>query len=283
MKIIQSKLNEEFVLPESTFIFDIETTGLSHKYAKVVMISYIYLEDGITMLEQNYIDNLNDEKQLLFRFLEIVKKYNFAVHFNGYSFDIPFINKRLESNKIAFNYNKKLSVDMYRKIKNSGTLKQSEKLSGFHREDDISGAEFVNLYKYYLKNKDKKIMDKLLLHNRDDVISTPFLANENSHIIRERIVEIEDKNYFISETILSKNNLRIILENTIEKRYIDTKVVELSGVVFFDVGKIFDQLSNRDKNNLIVKLNEKLFISNISTYISSNKCSIEICDYYCSI
>ncbi len=279
MKIIQHKLNEHFNLPNGTFIFDIETTGLSHKYSKVVMISYIYPEDGVTILEQDYIESLNSEKNILYRFIEIVQKFNFAVHYNGYSFVIPFLNKRLEMNKINFQYNKKISIDLYRNLKLSGTLKKNEFDTGFTREDSISGAEFVELYKKFLNNKSQKIMDKLLLHNRDDVISSLILANKNSNIVSEKIINLENELYFISDIILSTINLRVILENINNKLYVDLKVIRLSGVVFFDIGKDFDKLNNKDRSSLVVKYNEKIFIENVNNYISKFKNSFQFHKY----
>lgn len=80
--------------PEKALFFDIETTGLSHKSACVFLIGTIHLENGSWQLTQYLAEHSSEEKQLLETFLSDAAPYDTLIHFNGSTFDVPFLNAK---------------------------------------------------------------------------------------------------------------------------------------------------------------------------------------------
>ena len=90
---------ENFCIPDQTLFIDIETTGLYAQSSNLYMIGCIYYETtapsgwhSIQWLATNYDDELN----LLKEFAEFAKKYRYLIHFNGNTFDIPYLSKKME-------------------------------------------------------------------------------------------------------------------------------------------------------------------------------------------
>lgn len=118
------------------FVFDIETTGLSPKYNRVVMISYAYQENGNWVLRQEMAEEERDESLLLLNFSLLSSRFLYAVHYNGQSFDLPFINSRLEKLALAEAFDKRRGFDLYLYLKKKGSkgslrLSAQEKKRGF--------------------------------------------------------------------------------------------------------------------------------------------------------
>ncbi len=187
MQYLQYKIDETIDLPtklskyihkEDMIIFDIETTGLSHKYHKCILIGYITYENNSFFANQIFCDSKTEESQLLNEFINIIKNKSIFITYNGHSFDIPFLNSRLSNSKISYNIIKEQNFDLLRIIRTQSEilnlpnlkLKTIEKHLGIEREDTISGKESIELYKYYERTGDEQAKHKILLHNREDII-----------------------------------------------------------------------------------------------------------------
>ncbi|MCD8398295.1 MAG: ribonuclease H-like domain-containing protein [Lachnospiraceae bacterium] len=182
----------------SALFFDIETTGLSADRSFVFLIGCICCEEGKWNRHQFCIRLVQEESLLLSSFFEITKKARFLVHFNGNTFDIPFIEKRAAANGLCSCFDGLLSIDLYqhfrplRKILNLPHMNQSflEKYIGWEREDTLSGKEVVSLFWNYASSPETAIEKTLspaapdindtsteqtaelllLRHNRDDLL-----------------------------------------------------------------------------------------------------------------
>ncbi len=117
MKIIEKILNEELNIDNSTFIFDIETTGLSPKFCKIILIGILYNCQNKTIIKQFFAENEDEEKEILDAFVDNIKYFNKHITYNGLGFDIGFINYRLKKHNIDFNLNKEDDFDIFRFIK----------------------------------------------------------------------------------------------------------------------------------------------------------------------
>lgn len=177
MDIIKS-ISEKFIdIPQNHFVFDIETTGLSPKFCKVILIGIVYNENNQTIIKQFFASNEDDEKELLLSFVNEIKSFSSHITFNGFTFDIPFLNSRLKKHKINFSLNKDDDIDILRLVKPykeklsllDCKLKTIEKYIGINRDDTISGRESVELYKEFIYTQNKSLKDKILLHNYDDI------------------------------------------------------------------------------------------------------------------
>ena len=196
-EVLKSDLNNE------NFCFlDIETTGLSSKYHKIILIGMLCVEDDNVYIVQFFANHPDKEKALLEQFNQYLNKFKCMLTFNGLTFDIPFIKKRFGLYDMKSDIGNIEHLDILRTVRKHKTLlgldncklKTVEKSLGIYREDTISGKESVDLYNKYALSSDKdfNIRDIILKHNYDDIFYLPKLLS---------IYDIVDK----------KNNLKLDL------------------------------------------------------------------------
>ena len=77
--------------------FDIETTGFSRKYCIVYLIGCMYYSGDELIYTQWLAENFNDEANVLIAFNKFIKDFDTVIHFNGNSFDIPFVTERVKN------------------------------------------------------------------------------------------------------------------------------------------------------------------------------------------
>ncbi len=162
---------------QSAFFLDIETTGFSPKNASIYLIGGCYHKNGRWNLIQWFADTLEEEKEVLLNFFSFLKPYKTLLHFNGNSFDLPFILGRCEKYGIVQNFDHFQGIDIYKRISLCRHFLalpncKQKSIEGFlklSREDLYSGGELISVYKDYLLSKDSTKEQLLLLHNRDDL------------------------------------------------------------------------------------------------------------------
>lgn len=165
---------------------DIETTGLNPKTSRFVLgglltpcenASRDSSSSGILKAEQFFAETLSEEQETLTAYLSALRKMDVLLTYNGQRFDLPFLKARAggKAGELPFNLDLYLLVKKYSPIRKFlPNLKQKsvENFLGLWsgRQDEISGAESVDLYYRYLAEKDPAVKEKILLHNHDDVI-----------------------------------------------------------------------------------------------------------------
>lgn len=168
-------------------VFDIETTGLSPEYCSFVLGGIVSQADGADSIydgeltaEQYFAENLDDERAALEACMQKLEKLDVVVTFNGERFDIPFIKRRLKEYGLEDKYDIPYNFDLYRMINKFSELrkvmpnlkqKTVENFFGLwsSRSDEISGAESVELYEQWVCYGEQAVLDKILLHNLDDI------------------------------------------------------------------------------------------------------------------
>jgi len=207
-------------------VLDIETTGLSPASSKIILGGLISItEDGL-LFQQFFAESLNDEAQLLEEYLSAINELDAVVTFNGRHFDIPYIKKRAVINRLPSEVinDMPFNLDLYLAIKDFSELKKVlpnlkqktvENYFGLwqNREDEISGAESVDLYYEYLVNRDSALKEKILLHNSDDLLQLyrliPILSKTNIHKAMFSL-GFPCNTLSIHTIALEKNTLRIL-------------------------------------------------------------------------
>lgn len=223
MKIIEKILNEKLNIDNNTFIFDIETTGLNPKFCKVILIGILYNCQDKTVIKQFFAENEDEEKEILTVLADEIKRFKRHVTYNGLGFDIGFINYRLKKHSIDFSLDKEEDFDIFRFVKQfkrplnleDCSLNTVETFFGIHRDDIIDGGESVRLYKDFVKNKDQKIMDTILLHNYEDIYNLSKLINIKD-LVEEKLdlVDLNGNNYNLKVFPLSyKINTKKLIMN----------------------------------------------------------------------
>lgn len=179
--------------------FDIETTGLSPDISSLYLLGAAYVENSTFRFIQWYADDYISEADILTAFAALLTRFETVIHYNGSSFDIPYLEKKYRFHHLASPFIGKESLDLYRlfpfgkKFFSIPNLKLTtvERILGFQRHDSFSGKDCIKLYtdfmhyKYFRNNAADNLKADLLLHNHDDLIGTilcsQFLSYKNYH------------------------------------------------------------------------------------------------------
>ncbi|MCR3957112.1 MAG: ribonuclease H-like domain-containing protein [Gudongella sp.] len=203
MRIIKSIIDiplefKPMIEIENLCFFDIETTGLSREYNQIYLIGTFFYnkESSDWTLIQFFAEDLSEEEELLLRFVAMAKDFEILATYNGDSFDLPFVRKRLE--KYGHFWDVDNSLDIYRYVKDNRSildmpdlkLKTLEKQLGIYRDDLISGKDCIELYKSYKVTKSEEKLHPILQHNYDDLQYMPHLLQVYNMVERHKTIEI---------------------------------------------------------------------------------------------
>lgn len=184
MIVIKDKVENKIEYPIEKFgdtdkiiYFDIETTGFSRKYSMIYLIGCMYFVGGKPYYNQWFAENANEEANILMAFHKFLKNFKIIIHFNGNSFDMPFIKERGEKYRLDFDFSNFTSIDIFKSAKKYSHIlnlennkqKSYENFLGIKRKDPFSGGDLVEVYKEFLRTKDEMLIFPLLLHNKEDV------------------------------------------------------------------------------------------------------------------
>ncbi len=169
--------------PEKLLFFDIETTGFSGDRDFVYLIGCIYRTGDKWHFIQWLADTVIAEDDLLRAFMSLAEDFDTLVHFNGDTFDLPFLEKRCLHRNVDYTLSVLDSIDIYkcvRPFKNylglrSLKLKAIEDFLGVTREDRMSGGELIDIYMAYLGTRSDDARELILLHNEEDIKDMPLL------------------------------------------------------------------------------------------------------------
>lgn len=200
--------------------FDIETTGLSPKSSLLILSGFTMKDSNENLSMIQVFSEGGDEFDVITKTLEILSEVDYIITFNGASFDLPFLIERakalgIEHKPLPYN------LDIYKLIKSfseinkfTPNLKQKtiENFMGIwiHRGDEISGAESIELYSQYLETKREDILEKILLHNSDDVKQLYRLIPTLKHIQLHRAMSVygfPQKSFSVESIKLTKSKL----------------------------------------------------------------------------
>lgn len=168
---------------EDLLFFDIETTGFSGVNSMVYLIGCVFFWEEKARFIQWFADDRESEPQILEHFFTFLKNYNTLIHFNGDTFDIPFLLKRCHAFRLPCGFDKIKSIDLYKQVRplkkllGLESLKQKsiENFLKISREDACSGGQLIEVYEDYLRTGKECLLNLLLLHNEDDLKGMPKL------------------------------------------------------------------------------------------------------------
>ena len=179
---------------EDIAFLDIETTGLSANASSLYLIGLMYFEGKKKKwsLCQWFADNYHSEKEMLQDFLSDLSSYRYLYHFNGKTFDIPYLMKKCTRHAVSIPESCKtllsdttgrFSIDLLSKIRSLRHTLLLEKCNqtsverwlDLKRTDIFSGKDLISVYSEYMQKKllepenASKLEQVLLLHNHDDI------------------------------------------------------------------------------------------------------------------
>lgn len=179
---------------EQCLFFDIETTGLSPRASSLYLIGIMAYNttEGTWNITQWFADKHRDEEAMIRLFLDTLEQYNYIYHFNGKTFDIPYLLHKVDkyqikltehASQILHDTTGNQSIDLLSRIrplkKLLGIAKAGqtdlERWMGVNREDRYTGGELIAVYSQYMQDRilhPEQAEEKerlLLLHNHDDM------------------------------------------------------------------------------------------------------------------
>ena len=171
-------------------MFDLETTGLTPRSSFIYIIGINLYRDGEWHILQLFNDDGRSEPEMIRYFMELLEDKEVLFHFNGDTFDIPFVRGRIEKIKlqtgetISDTMSGLRSVDLYKEIRPykyalglpNVRQKTVELYLGLNREDQYNGGQLIDVYLSFLSSGSQRARDLVLLHNRDDMDGMFHLA-----------------------------------------------------------------------------------------------------------
>ena len=106
-------------LEKDVCFFDIETTGLNRNNDIIYLIGVLYFNKDKSSweLKQFFATELKYEVKLLELAAKFIDRFETIINYNGDSFDIPFVNHRLNLLNSKLKISKEKSLDIYAKLR----------------------------------------------------------------------------------------------------------------------------------------------------------------------
>ncbi|MGF7184521.1 hypothetical protein GGQ84_000605 [Desulfitispora alkaliphila] len=167
--------------PQELVFLDIEATSL-YPNQPLFLVGIMYCSSvsaqGMEFKIQQYLGEAPaEEGALLLDLGQTLREFQAVVTYNGNKYDLPYIQERWKAHKIEGKM-PGLAVDLllqarrrYKGILPNCKLQTLEQeLLGFKRQGDIPGYIIPRAYYDYVNRGNQDVMDKILYHNRLDLI-----------------------------------------------------------------------------------------------------------------
>ena len=170
----------QMYLRNGDVFFDIETTGLSWRTSHLYLIGALFFDpaaDTFT-LRQWFLDRPAEEKEMLVSFFTFLSDVKRLVHFNGTTFDLPYLTHKALFYQMEDPLSSIASLDLYQALRpfqsilglSSMKQKNVEQYLSFPRKDQLNGKQLISVFHDYLQTLDEKKLELLFLHNYEDVL-----------------------------------------------------------------------------------------------------------------
>lgn len=172
-------------IQKNHIFFDIETTGLHAKASIVYLIGLLLFKNNQWYQIQLLNEDGESEAKMIQHFFTYITKQTICIHYNGTTFDVPYLKIRCEQLGISTTPLEQLQqYDYYSVIRPLKTTLQMkdckqhtvEQYAGFIRTNQLSGKKLIEQYFLYLKLKKDSCLESLLLHNADDLKGLTFIS-----------------------------------------------------------------------------------------------------------
>jgi uncharacterized protein YprB with RNaseH-like and TPR domain len=118
------------------------------------------------------------EGEVLAAFLNRLGDFTCLCHYNGATFDIPFLRERARHWRLRTPFAEQVSVDWLQRARAlqrrlgfpNCRLMTVQAHLGLQRRDYTDGSEVVELYYDWLASGDVMYRSQILLHNADDIV-----------------------------------------------------------------------------------------------------------------
>ena len=175
--------------PERILYLDTETTGLMGAGTVAFEVGLGWQEGGKFHVRQLVMRDYPEERFLLEEIVRVAENFDVVCSFNGKTFDLPLLRNRFIMNRIRTNCLDKPHIDLLHiarrvwklRLRHCNLTNLEEALLGIPRVDDLPGAQVPERFFSYLKTGDFTLLDDVLDHNEQDIVS---LQNLLCHMCR---------------------------------------------------------------------------------------------------
>ena len=165
--------------PRNILYLDTETTGLGGSGTVAFLVGMGFLTDTGFEVHQFLMRDYDEEPALLRHVEAGLNRFGVVCTFNGATFDLPLLEGRLLMNRFRRNCLDKPHIDLlhiarrlWKKRLGACNLGRLEAvILGKPRTDDLPGSEVPQRYFEYLKTRQEFLLDDILAHNAQDIVS----------------------------------------------------------------------------------------------------------------
>ena len=170
--------------------FDIETTGFSPGSSFLYLIGVLRKTSEGWKLTQWLGESPQEETAILKEFLDTACHYSCLVHFNGTTFDLPYLKEKAEKAGLSHTLDDMKSLDLYRIFRPLKKLLCLERMNqtslesflGIKRRDKMNGKTLIPVCRDFMASGDPRLESLLLLHNREDVEGMTALLSLSAYL-----------------------------------------------------------------------------------------------------
>ncbi len=248
------------ILSKKHILIDIETSGLKKHSDFIVCIGILYNDDTDTSSHIQFINKtIEEEKESLISFINLLKDYSHIYTFGGKSFDIPFILARCSLHNLDCTiFNNIYCVDIRKSLlKLSPTRLCLEHLLSFTRECTSTGKELAKICGLYHSSGETIYKSVISSHNLDELYSLLGL-------------------YEIYTTLISLNDLNcsLVSKTTGSNPYIQYDFI-ITSKFYYNFSSTYNNISICwAKHSNVISIKVYLCTLNLKKYLSPAK------DYY---
>ena len=179
---------EEFAADRIIYL-DTETTGLMGAGTVAFEVGLGWQEGSRFHVKQLVMRDYPEERFLLEEIVRTAENFDVICSFNGKTFDLPLLKNRFIMNRIRTSCLDKPHIDLLHiarrvwklRLQRCNLTNLEEALLGVPRVDDLPGAQVPERFFSYLKTGDFALLDDVLAHNEQDIVSLQTLL---SHMCR---------------------------------------------------------------------------------------------------
>lgn len=293
---------------KEAFFIDIETTGLNRSYSDIISITVLVYDNKCYKIHQIFCEYKIDEPHALKYLKDLINRKKYIITYNGNSFDIPFLNSKLQKHNINIDFNSYIKIDLYKWLRHLKSkvqmdnfkLKTAEEYFNIKRDDTIVGEDVITLYEAYRIEPRKEFSYLIMQHNYEDVFNLPILFNSIFNLyddilyFNNLIVKINTEDYKIKKNTLyctfniitdnmtdyvhSGINFNLYINSTYQTMKLDIplgffKDAKITEFYFIDNNdynvKTYTAIEGIKRNLMPIKFNDKIFYNNIINVISN--------------
>lgn len=171
---------------EDFLFLDTETTGLSHGAGTVAFLVGVgYFTHDHFIVRQYMMRDYDEEEFLLSYVAKDLYGCKVICTFNGATFDLPLLENRYTLKRMREQYIHRPHVDLLPtarrvwklRLKKCNLSSLEAAVLGMEREDDLPGSMVPERYFTYLKTKEFFLLEDILAHNEQDIISLAHILS----------------------------------------------------------------------------------------------------------